>query len=292
MKEETTTFAKLMGADVVWRDGFYGQGIRVAVIDNGLTKDFAFEESLKEEINFTNDRILRAKQFWHGSYICKSILHLAPRAELSFMRVGSRYGTPIKSSTVDALKYCIDQFPKYRVVNISLSFNFDDCPENCELCKLVNIAYKKGILVVIAAGNRGFKDKKYACPATAEWAFKIHSVTSESENDWIESVYRNPLKRLYYQMSGKLSKRVGTSFSAGYATGSVALLQSAFPKIIADDLRFVMKDRYRHFKEIEGLHYMKVDECYKRLTELKRLQEIGVILTKEGHNLYPILQRY
>jgi minor extracellular protease Epr len=284
---ETTTFAQVLGADKLWEMGFKGQDVNIALLDTGLTPDSKFQENVVEELNFFDKSSTRGRHFWHGESIAKSILHIAPNCNLSIMRVGSKFGVPDRKATTRALQYCIDNYPKYRLVNISLSFDFRNCPENCKLCSLVDEAHRKGILVVVAVGNRGEIDNEYTCPATAEWPLKVMAINTKEDND----KYLNMpfIKKAYLKMTGKLAKQMGTSFSAGYATGAASLIINAFPKIHADDLRFIMMDRARDRFEKKGGHsFPRIDDYYTRLVELKKMSKY-MILTKEGHNFYPLI---
>lgn len=286
MNTQRITYADLLGASKLWEYGYWGQHINIAVIDTGLTRFPSFEDNIIEELNFYDSGSVRAKNFWHGEYISNAILTIAPKANICMMRVGTKYGTPEKKAAEKAIQHCINNYPKYRIINISLSFDFINCPDQCNLCKLVDDAYKKGILVIVASGNRGLIDNKLTCPATAEWPLKVQAISTVQENE--EFLKMSKIKKIIQSLTGKLSKTMGTSFSAGYATGGAALIMSAFPKITADDLRFVILDRSRYYFEKEGIQFPKIDKYYERLAELNKLQEY-CILCKEGHNLYPFM---
>ncbi len=271
-----------LGADKLWEMGFKGEGIAVAFIDSGIEKVVSYEDNLIELRDFSPHKSVRDSNNWHGSAMVEAMHVVAPQAQLGIFKVTDELQFPSKKATIAALQYCIDSFPKYRVVNLSLSFPPDHCPDDCDLCKLVELAYRKGILVTVAAGNKGYKEGEntITCPGRASWALTSIATLPKFQIEFLENM--GWLKKKIWEATGKMSKTYGTSYSSAYTAGCAALVFSAFPKLTADT--------YRHFaisvqneKRKQGLRTLRVEDVYNEIKRIKEFMEFtGAMVSKPG----------
>ena len=130
------------------------------------------------------------------------------------------------------------EFPKYPLINLSLYFEPDGCSEGspCDLCSAVNEAVQRGIVVVAAGGNLGPEPGSLTCPGRARGALTVVSTWTKNEKDWWDSQGR--FKKWWWKdFTGEFGKAYGTSFSAAWVSGGVALLKSAFPESQPDEIK-------------------------------------------------------
>lgn len=79
-------------ADVLWKLGITGKGVRVAIFDTGLTQNHPHFRNVKERTNWTNEKSLD-DGVSHGTFVAgviassKECLGLAPDAELHIYKV-------------------------------------------------------------------------------------------------------------------------------------------------------------------------------------------------------------
>lgn len=280
-----STIPGRVGADKMWELGFKGEGICIAFIDSGLQKDVSFEQQIVEAKDFSGFNSVRDDDNWHGNAMVKAALVVSPESNVGIFKVTDKFQTPSKVATINALKYCMEVFPKYRIVNLSLSFPPDNCPDKCELCKLVAEAYQKGILVTVAAGNKGHieGENTITCPGRAYWALTSIGTLPQFQNEYLRNM--GWLKKQIWDITGKMAKSYGTSFSSAYTAGCAALVFSALPKLTADTYRhfaITVQDSMRK----EGQETLRVDYVYNELLRIRNLSKHAIITKPGALNTY------
>lgn len=84
--------SELINANVLWKRGITGKGIKVAVFDTGLSKKHPHFKNVKERTNWTNEKSLD-DGVSHGTFVSgiiassKECLGIAPDVELHIFRV-------------------------------------------------------------------------------------------------------------------------------------------------------------------------------------------------------------
>jgi serine protease AprX len=170
-----------VGADVAQQSyGLNGSGIGVAVIDSGINGD---DEDLKSGPN-TASRVVYSENFvqnestvrdlyGHGTHVAgiiagdgtsssgsnsyKAIKGIAPRAKLINLRVLGSKGNGEESDVLAAIEKAINLKSTYniRIINLSLGAGVTGSYNRDPLCKAVKLAWDRGLLVVVSAGNYG-----------------------------------------------------------------------------------------------------------------------------------------
>ncbi|HEY4001820.1 MAG TPA: S8 family serine peptidase [Candidatus Xenobia bacterium] len=153
---------KVMGLDQVWKDGYTGQGVTVAVIDSGLVVGPDLKHAYKGFVDMEKGKKEPFDDFGHGTHIAgliagdgtrshHRILGAAPDAGI----VGVRITT--EDEAIAGLRWVMANKNKLgiRVVNMSLGetatvpWQKDVWAQACE------DAIKAGLIVVVAAGDEG-----------------------------------------------------------------------------------------------------------------------------------------
>ncbi len=238
--------AKLIGADKFGVQGRYGEGIKVAVIDTGC--DISHPD-LKDRIidvrNFTDDdkgAINNVTDYaTHGtataSVIASSgkIIGVAPKCNLLILKALTRTGGKI-SWVTEAIKYATQQ--NVDIINMSLG-----CSQgNPEMYEAIKRAIDRNIIVVAACGNNGDNNpntNELNYPASFNECVSVGSVryskgtsrfsASNNEVDLVafgEGYNGRGILTCYPNNLYKEQK--GTSFSAPFVSGALALLKNWF----------------------------------------------------------------
>jgi hypothetical protein len=222
----------------LWELGIKGRGVTVAILDTGFRHDDEIDPAVIYEKDFTGEGIPRGDGYWHGTSVAKGIRLIAPEVQIANFRVIPEHSYLTRESVCQAVQFCMQEFPKYPIINLSLYFEPDGCSETnpCNLCAVVNEAVHKGIVVVTAAGNLGPKPGTITCPGLAKEALTVVSTWTKREADWWGGL--SWLKKWWWkEFTGEFGKAYGTSFSASWASGGVALLKSAFPESYPNEIR-------------------------------------------------------
>ncbi len=252
MKEQTTR----MGGHLFEENNIKGKGIRIAIFDAGFpTVDFnpAFDHIRK------NDRILQTQDFLtgkedvykhsaHGTNVLSCVagivegerIGMATEAEFLLARTESGLFEPYSeeenwlSASEWADKNGADIISSSLGYTNNRYFTWDMDGKKSLVAKAANMAAKKGMLVLNAAGNDGEDDWKYqGTPADADSVLSVGGIDAETDyHISFSSFGPSADKRLkpnicaYGQavVAGKKGLEVafGTSFSTPLASGFAA----------------------------------------------------------------------
>ncbi|XP_034483222.1 membrane-bound transcription factor site-1 protease [Drosophila innubila] len=142
-------------ADVLWKLGITGKGVKVAIFDTGLTQNHPHFRNVKERSNWTNEKSLD-DGVSHGTFVAgviassKECLGLAPDAELHIYKVFTNSQVSYTSWFLDAFNYAI--YKKVNIINLSIGGpDFMDLPFVDKVLELS----ANNIIMVSAAGNDG-----------------------------------------------------------------------------------------------------------------------------------------
>src|SRR6266705_3384981 len=171
--------AAAVNANVAWQAGWDGTGIAVAVIDSGMachTDLYGTGGSGgKCRIIYSQDFVGGGTYdfYGHGIHVAgiiagsgkstnystykRTFKGIAPNANLINLRVLDQNGQGTDSGVISAIQVAINLTGKLhiRVMNLSLGRQVFESYTLDPLCQAVEAAWKKGIVVVAAAGNYG-----------------------------------------------------------------------------------------------------------------------------------------
>ncbi len=161
----------------VWGSGLTGRGVGIALIDTGvqLHPDFKRPIGAKQvlEVEIVGHESGLADYFGHGTHVAgilygngfassdslsfRTFRGLAPEAQLVSVRALAPDGTGYTSDIITGIDWVVKNARTYnlRVLNLSLGHPVYESYRTDPLCRAVAAAVRKGIVVVVAAGNDG-----------------------------------------------------------------------------------------------------------------------------------------
>src|SRR6266568_2523949 len=171
--------AAAVNANVAWQSGWDGTGIGVAVIDSGINDHPDLYStsgySGRTRITYSQDFVggVTGDYYGHGEHVAgiiagngynsnnstyvRTFKGIAPNANLINLRVLDQNGQGTDSGLISAIQVAINLQSKLhiRIMNLSLGRQVFESYTQDPLCQAVEAAWKKGIVVVAAAGNYG-----------------------------------------------------------------------------------------------------------------------------------------
>ena len=180
-----TKVTQITGATGMWKAGYTGKGIDVAVIDTGVAPVPGLAQSdkvvlgpdLSFESQSTSTRFLDS--YGHGTHMSAIVAGrevaaasgatyaadtanfygMAPDSRIVSLKVGDHNGTVDVSQVIAAINW-VTQFGKsnglnVRVLNLSFGLDTGQDPRNDPLSWAAEVAWNKGVVVVASGGNQG-----------------------------------------------------------------------------------------------------------------------------------------
>src|SRR5438552_2201100 len=163
-------YPRVVRADRVWQQGIAGGGVAVAILDSGVAADADLVQPgnrILASVNFADQR-LTSDPGGHGTHIAGIVAGngtrsggeftgIAPQANVVDVRVLGSKGSGRISSVVRGIEWVLAHRAAYniRVINLSfgaparLSYRVDP------MSAAVEIAWRRGLVVVAASGNGG-----------------------------------------------------------------------------------------------------------------------------------------
>ncbi len=290
---------EVTGAGEFWNAGFRGQGVDVALIDSGVapvegllpaTKvmngpDLSFE-SQRSEFRYTDT-------FGHGTHMAGIIagrdsnvsatvqkgeqngfVGMAPAARVISLKVADSHGNTDVSQVIAAIDWVVthhdDPGMNIRVLNLSFGTDAVQDYRTDPLTYAAEVAWRAGIVVVVAAGNKGDGSAKLNNPAYDPHVIAVggangrntYTVADDIIGDfssWGDTARRpdlvapgksvvslvspgsradveNPLARV----GTRQIRGTGTSQAAAVVSGAAALIVSQRPDITPDQVKELM----------------------------------------------------
>ena len=139
---------KLTGGEKLHAEGKTGQGVRVAVIDDGVDQDHPeFNGQVLKQMWFKYGTPLSESD--HGTHVAGTIHMMAPDAEIYDYRVFGDEGWDVDEAiSTSIFEACFDGCD---VINMSLGGRWP----SVQIRTAVEFAHSQGVIVVCAAGNEG-----------------------------------------------------------------------------------------------------------------------------------------
>ncbi|MFZ0161426.1 MAG: S8 family serine peptidase, partial [Kineosporiaceae bacterium] len=183
---------KMIGAQEAWKSGYTGKGVDVALIDTGVApvKGLTSGNVVNgPDLSFDSQRsdLRYLDAYGHGTHMAsiiagrdaagtpssyenaKAFNGVAPDARIINIKVGASDGAADVSQVIAAIDWVAQHAHDYglniRVLNLSFGTDSTQDYHVDPLAYAAQVAWRKGVLVVVAGGNDGTKNVQLANPA-------------------------------------------------------------------------------------------------------------------------------
>ena len=247
---------KMIGMEEGWESGLNGAGVRVGIVDSGLSN---------LTLDIDQSRILKGKNLspiklnfispvmdtvGHGTFIAGiigatrgngvGIAGMAPGVTFAPIKCfNSLFSTP--DAEIDGIYAAVDEY-NCGVINLSSGTTSN----SAKMKQAVDYAISKGAIVISTVGNDG--NESYNYPGAYDNVIAVGSVDKNmnvssfsNKNDSVfvvapgENVYS--LGRLPFTVT----KSSGTSFSAPFVSGLAAMLKGKYAQMTQEDFQEILK---------------------------------------------------
>jgi serine protease AprX len=166
--------ARYTGAEAWWQAGYTGRGVDIAVIDSGVSPVRSLDGRHKVvhgpdlSLESQAPNLTRLDTFGHGTFMAGLMAGhgdgyrgMAPGARIISLKVATADGGTDVSQVIAAIDWVVqhahDPGLNIRVLNLSYGTNSRQSYLKDPLAYAAEQAWKKGIVVVAAAGNSGYQ---------------------------------------------------------------------------------------------------------------------------------------
>jgi serine protease AprX len=184
----SAVYPHVVNADRVWSQGTTGRGVTVAVLDSGVASDPDLIEPTNRilaSVNFADERPVRDPG-GHGTHVAGiaagngdrsdgQFVGVAPEANIVDVRVLSSNGSGRISSVVRGIEWVLAHRTAYniRVLNLSFGAPTPTSYRTDPMSAAIEIAWRRGLVVVVAAGNGGPGRDTVASPGIDPYAITV-----------------------------------------------------------------------------------------------------------------------
>ena len=290
-EQASSVYPRVVKANRLWQEGVTGRGVAVAVLDSGVAADPDLGGSANRvlaSVNFADER-LTPDPGGHGTHVAGIIagngsrsagefIGIAPQAGIVDVRVLGNSGGGRISSVVRGIEWVLEHRNAYniRVINLAFSARAPVSYRADPLSAAVEIAWRRGMVVVAAAGNGGPDRGSVRAPGTDPYVITVGatddrgtalrgddvlawfsawgSVASSSKPDLVAPGRRlvslrvpgSTLDRLFPERvvaaenGATYFRLTGTSMATGVASGAAALLLQRRPGLTPDQVKALL----------------------------------------------------
>jgi serine protease AprX len=281
-------------APTFWSQGYTGRGVDVALIDSGvvpvdgLTTPGKVVDGADLSFESQSDDLRYLDTFGHGTHMAGIIaggrvrwspdqvfdMGMAPDARILSVKVADAHGVTDVSQVLAAIDWVVqhrnDNGMNVRVLN--LSFGTDGVQDYVldPLTYAAEVAWRRGIVVVVAGGNTGFGSPQLNNPAYDPYVLAVGATDTQGNSNPGDDVVTgfsscgNASRRPDLVAPGKsvlslrdpgsvidvenpgarvgesFFKGTGTSQAAAVVSGAVALLLSQRPSLTPDQVKHIL----------------------------------------------------
>ena len=291
-----SVYPQVVRADDTWTAGDTGQGVTVALIDTGIADvgDLAGRVlPIHDDITGANSPCVNLSgesgcgdSYGHGTFIAGivagsgaasngSFKGVAPGANLVSVKIAGRDGSSDVSNVIAGIQWAVSFKDRYgiKVLNLSLGTDGTQTYRTDPLNYAVEKAWASGIVVVVAASNRGPAAGTIAKPGDDPWVVTVGAVDDHGTrglgDDQLPNFssrgptaadglakpdvvapgahivsLRAPGSAIDTQfptyLNGSYRKGSGTSMATGVVSGSVALMLRANPTMAPNRVKYAL----------------------------------------------------
>ena len=286
-------------AKEAWKAGFLGQGVDVALIDSGVAPVQGIKDHLLygPDLSFESqaDNLRHLDTFGHGTHMAgiiagrdstidpghededvdKTFVGVAPKSRIVSIKVATSSGATDVSQVIAAMDWVIQHRNtdglNIRILNLSFGTDGTQSYVLDPVTYAAEVAWRKGIVVVVSAGNSNFGSNRLNNPAYDPFVIAVGADDTKGTNDPKDDIVpswsarglssRRPdlvgpgksvvslrsagsaldLKHTEARVgNSRFFKGSGTSEAAAAVSGAAALLLSQRPTLTPDQVKYLL----------------------------------------------------
>ncbi|MFB6367749.1 S8 family peptidase [Paenibacillus elgii] len=239
---------KMMQTERLWAQGFTGKGIKIAVMDSGISYTHPdLQGRVKRGLNVLDPGQAPIDDYGHGTLVSGvllaqhndiGIVGIAPDANLYPVKVLDSNGTGHIPAIIKGIEWCIEN--NIDIINMS----FGIAKDNTELRDSIRAALDANIIIVASSMNTYGREAGY--PASYEGVISVASIDSNfqpGESSPIGKIdFSAPgVDVISTSMNNDYELYSGTSLAAPHISGFIALLLQKDPESRANIKKELMK---------------------------------------------------
>ncbi len=277
--------AKTLALQNLTENKYFGQGETICFIDTGIYAhfDFIFPHSrIIKFIDLINKDNIPYDDNGHGSFVagvaCGSgvfkaeNIGIAPQADIIVIKALNENGSSNSNVILDAMQWVYENAKTYNISVVCMSFGADVINNSDPLSSGAEALWKRGLIVVAAAGNSGPEKETIKSPGNNPYIITVGALNEESmkiadfssrgptifgtKPDLVTSgvnlISCNNTSPPYTNMSG-------TSVATPIIAGVCAIIKSKWPSMTNDEIKkFLLSNciKITGDKNVEGAGYL------------------------------------
>lgn len=273
---------KKLKVDSYYKKGIDGRDVTIAVLDSGVAWHYDLKNQIRDFRDFTVGRKKRYDDNGHGTHICGMIAGsgelyhryrgIAPRSQLIVGKVLDYMGNGKIEDVIKGIEWILEVKDYYRIRLLNISIGKSGNPKGKMEHQLINAvenAWDAGLIVVVAAGNKGPRHRTVTIPGVSKKVITVGAIDmintkigetqqllsySGSGPTWecIEKpeivTFGNKIISCGNYRNGYVSKS-GTSMATPIVTACIALLLQKHPELSNTEVKKILKSTCVKLKE-------------------------------------------
>ena len=248
---------EIVHAENVYRKGYTGNGIRIALLDTGVFSHRDLKCKIILFKDYINYKKLSYDDNGHGTHIAGILSAMAPGAELMVFKILDKNGNGTTETALKALDWIQKNHKKWdiRLLNFSMGYlpNTNAIMQNRLIEKLEQL-WEEGITIITAAGNNGPKENSITVPGISRKVITVGACDDLGKESYggrgptsccivkPEVLAPGTNIRSLSIKDGQYAYKSGTSMAAPIVCGALALALEKNPKLKPVELKLLLYD--------------------------------------------------
>lgn len=257
---------KIIQVSAFHDQGFFGDGVNVAVIDTGCESHFDLtfpKSSMMHFQNFVSEKKEAFDDNGHGTFVCGLIAGngllsagkfcgVAPKSRLIVLKALDEKGETSAFQILEAMEWVFENRAKFNIKVVCMSFGATPLGEGDPLVSGVEKLWRAGVVVVVAGGNSGPDEETIKSPGVSPRVITVGALDASSDRlDVALFSSRGPTKFGTKPdviapgvqicgldaFEGEYRTMSGTSMSTPIVAGVCALMLEKWPNLTPDQVK-------------------------------------------------------